>query len=60
MESLYKMLAKLLTNRLRRVISNVISDMRSTFVKGRQILDSILVANEAVDEANKLKRIIII
>lgn len=60
MESLYKMLAKLLANRLRRVIGNVISDTRSTFVKGRQILDSILVANEAVDEANKLKRIIII
>lgn len=50
------MLAKLLANRLRRVIGNVISDTRSTFMKGRQILDSILVANEVVDEANKLKK----
>jgi len=53
---LYKVLAKLLANRLRGVIGNVISDSQSAFVKGRQILDGILVANEVVDEAKKLNK----
>lgn len=49
--SLYKILAKVLANRLRLVIGSVISESQSTFIKGRQILDGILVANEAVDVA---------
>ena len=51
--SLYKILAKLLANRLRQFIVSVISDARSAFVKDRQILDGILIANEVVDEARK-------
>jgi hypothetical protein len=54
--SLYKVLAKLLANRLSSVMSRVISDTQSAFVKGRQILDGIMVANEVVDEAKKLNR----
>jgi hypothetical protein len=42
MGSLYKILVKLLANRLRHVIGSVISDTRSAFVKDRQILDGIL------------------
>jgi hypothetical protein len=49
--SLYKILAKILANRLRLVIGSVVSETRSAFVKGRHILDGILVANEVVDEA---------
>jgi len=53
---LYKILAKLLANRLKGVIGSVISDSQSAFVKNRQILDGILIANEVVDEAwNKKK-----
>jgi hypothetical protein len=54
--SLYKILAKLLANRLRQVIGTVISDTQSAFVKNRQILDGILIANEVVDEARKTKK----
>jgi hypothetical protein len=54
--SFYKVLAKLLAKRLRGVIGTVISDTQSAFVKGRQILDGILVANEVVDEAKKLNK----
>jgi len=53
---LYKVLAKILANRLRAVIGSVVSDSQSTFVKGKQILDGILVANEAVDETHHLKK----
>jgi hypothetical protein len=41
---------------LRLVIGSVISDSQSAFIKGRQILDGILVANEVVDEARKHKK----
>jgi len=54
--SLYKILAKVLANRLRSVIGLVISDSQSAFIKSRQILDDILVANEIVDEARKLQK----
>jgi len=50
---LYKILSKVLANRLRMIIGKVVSDSHTTFVKGRQILDGILIANEVVDEAKK-------
>ncbi|CAJ2674496.1 unnamed protein product [Trifolium pratense] len=54
--SLYKILAKVLANRLRLVMGSVISESQTAFVKGRQILDGILIANEAVDEARRSKK----
>jgi len=54
--SLYKILAKVLANRLRHVIGSVIAEEQSAFVKNRQILDGILIANEMVDEAHRLKK----
>ena len=53
---MYKIIAKLLANRLRMVISSVVSETQSAFVQNRQILDGILIANEVVDEARKLKK----
>jgi len=53
---LYKILSKVLANRLRMVIGKVIYDTQSAFVKDRQILDCILIANEVVDEARKTKK----
>jgi len=50
---LYKILSKVLANRLRLIIGRVVSETQSTFVKDRQILDGILIANEVVDEAKK-------
>jgi len=54
--SLYKILAKILANRLRQVVGSVVLEVQSAFVKNRQILDGILIANEVVDEARKSKK----
>jgi len=53
---MYKVLAKVLVIRLRGVVNSVVSDSQSAFVREKQILDGILVANEAVDEAYRLKK----
>ncbi|GAU32797.1 hypothetical protein TSUD_152460 [Trifolium subterraneum] len=53
---MYKILAKVLANRSKLVMDTVISEPQSTFVKGRQIMDGILIANEVVDDAKKLKK----
>ena len=54
-DSLYKILLKVLANRLRSMMGYVVSDSQSAFIKGRQILDGILVTNEVVDEARRHK-----
>lgn len=54
--NMYKILAKVLANRLKMVIVSVISETQTTFVKNKQILYGVLIANEVVDETRKLKK----
>ncbi|RVW54481.1 Transposon TX1 uncharacterized 149 kDa protein [Vitis vinifera] len=50
---LYKLLAKVLANRLKKVVGKVVSSARNAFVEGRQILDAALIDNEAIDSLLK-------
>lgn len=53
--SMYKILANILSNRLKRVLDKVINSRQNTFLAGRQLQHRVLVANKVVEEAKRLK-----
>nr|GEY44374.1 cysteine-rich receptor-like protein kinase [Tanacetum cinerariifolium] len=51
----YKMVAKILANRLARVIDSIISQEQSAFIKHRQILDGPLMVNDVIQWCKRKK-----
>ena len=52
---MYKLLVKVLANRLKKAVGKVVSTTHNAIVKCRQILDAVLIANEAIDSLLKRK-----
>ncbi|GJX34045.1 putative RNA-directed DNA polymerase, eukaryota, reverse transcriptase zinc-binding domain protein, partial [Tanacetum coccineum] len=52
----YKIIAKILANRLAKVVDKIISQDQSAFISGRQILDGPLMLSEMIDWYKKRKK----
>lgn len=52
----YKILSKVLAERLKLVMGKIISETQTAFLKGRNILDGALIANETVDFLKKSRK----
>jgi len=53
---IYKIVAKILSRRLKGVLQKVIDSRKTTFLEGRGLMDSVFITNETLEEV-KRKRI---
>ena len=51
----YKIISKILSKRLLQLLHKVIDNKQVAFLKGRGLLDSVVVANEVVEEVRRKK-----
>ena len=53
--SIYKLIAKVLANKLKKVMNGLVNPAQNALVEGRQILDASLIANEVIGSMQKRK-----
>lgn len=53
---MYKIVSKLLANRMKKVMSLIIDETQSAFIGGRHLLNSVLIANEVIKEAKRSQK----
>ena len=51
--SIYKLCAKVLTERMKGVMAKLVDSRQMAFIQGIQIMDAVLIANEAVNSRQK-------
>lgn len=54
---IYKLLAKILANRLKEALPHIIGPSQGTFVHNRQFIDNVLIANELIDCRKRSKKV---
>ncbi|KAK3205182.1 hypothetical protein Dsin_019228 [Dipteronia sinensis] len=54
--AMYKIIAKILANWLKRVMNSVIGESQMAFLKGRQITDSFVIADEIIGKWKKVRQ----
>lgn len=52
----YKIFAKMLTERLKKVVGKLVGDVQNAFIEGRYIFDGIMIANETVGFMKRKKK----
>ena len=52
----YKIISKVLVNRLKPIMDSIITPFQNAFIKGRNITDNILLAHEIIDVVGKKRR----
>ncbi|GKV29018.1 hypothetical protein SLEP1_g37997 [Rubroshorea leprosula] len=53
---IYKILAKLLANRLKKVLVGIVGEQQMAFLSGRQLMDGVVIVNEVIDEVKKKRK----
>ena len=53
--TIYKIIAKILINRLRPLLNKIVSPLQSAFIHGRSILDNIPISHEIMHKFKNLK-----
>ncbi|GLT29132.1 hypothetical protein SLA2020_040180 [Shorea laevis] len=57
---IYKIISKILANRLKKVMASLFGPQQSPFIEGRQIIDGIIILNEMMHEAKNNKKPVLI